>query len=351
MATSGRVETNHVAATSRRWYWELIWNASYSGNTATVSWEIYARCENGTSGSTWVANWGFGGNVHNTGLSYGSDFYKDAKVASGSFSLGGGQSFGVNIEAHPYSGSYTSSGSWTFTLDNKVVTPTVTCSASRGLNSIAASMSVTNNGGASIVDRYIDLFTNSACTNKVGTISGASGTFTGLTPNTTYYARANASNGTYRGYSSVVTVSTYDIARITSAPNIEHGNGLTVGYSNPSGASLQIGLFKTDGSTALAGYRACSGSSYTFSFTDAELDAMYRQYGNSNSFKARVYIKTAGSYLAYAEITITLKGNQKTARINISSSWRRGKSHINISGTWHKGVVWENINGTWHRCI
>jgi hypothetical protein len=65
-----------------------------------------------------------------------------------------------------------------------------------------ASFTVADSGGANIVDHYMDLsLTNFGTT--VATIVGASGTFAGLNPATKYYIRANASNGTYRGYSSV----------------------------------------------------------------------------------------------------------------------------------------------------
>lgn len=246
----------------------------------------------------------------------------------------------------------TLTGSASTTIPVFIKTPTVTTSvSSRGLNSISATMTVTDNGGASIVDRYIDLFSNSSCTTKVGTITGASGTFTNLTPNTTYYVRANASNGTYRGYSSVVTTSTYNKAMISNAPNFNHGNTLTITYSNPSSSALQIGLFKTDGSTALASYRNCSGTSYTFTFTDAELDAIYKTYGNNSSINARVYLKTANTYTDYKQVTITLKGNQKTFRSKISGTWRRGKAFVKVSGTWRNGVVWTKVNGTWRRGI
>ena len=212
-------------------------------------------------------------------------------------------------------------------------------------------MSVTNNGGASITDRYIDLFSNSNCTTKVGTITGSSGTFSNLTPNTTYYVRANASNGTYRGYSTVVTTSTHNKATISNAPDINHGATLTITYSNPSSSAIQIGLFKTDGSTALAGYRNCSGTSYTFTFTDSELDTIYKAYGNNSTMSARVYLKTANSYTDYKTITITLKGNQKTIRENVSGAWKRGKIWIKVSGTWRQGVIWQNVSGTWRRGI
>lgn len=346
MATSGSVETNRIAATSKKWYWQFIWSSSYSGNTATVNWEIYARCEGGTSGSTWVANYGFGGNVNGQNLSFSGNFYKDARVASGSFKIGGGNSFSVSITAHPYSGSHTSSGNWSWTMDNKVVTPTVTCSVTRGLNTIGASMSVTNDGRASIVDRYIDLFTDSGCSNKVGTISGASGTFTGLEPNKTYYARANASNGTYRGYSSVKTVSTYDIARLTEAPDVNIGSTHTIKWTNPSGATISLALYKTDGKTLVYNVGNITGTSKSVTPTASEI---YKLIPNTISIKLRYIITTTAnnkSYTNYKECTFSVTNSNPTfsnftyADTNSKTLALTGNNQIVIKGYSNvKGIV------------
>ena len=348
MARSDTVQTNHIAATSRIWYWELIWSASYNGNLATVNWEIYARCENGTSGSTYVENYGFNGNVHETNLSYSNRFYKDSKIASGSFSLSGGSSFNVNITAHPYSGSHTSSGSWTFVLDTAVTTPTVTCLGSKGLDSITASMSVTNNGGAEIVDTYIDLFTDSGCQNIVGTLVKTSGTFLNLSPNTTYYLRANASNGTYRGFSEVIPVTTYDIARISTANNFNHGDSTSIQITNP--ASLSLSLEMKIGNNSILTKTGLTTGTNTISFTDTELDKIYKLYGNSSTLTV-TFIVSGSGYTNSKNCIITLKGNQKTVKNNVSGSWKRGKIWTNINGTWKRAVIWTNINGNWRRCI
>ena len=346
MATSDSVETNRIAATSKKWYWQFIWSSSYSGNDATVNWEIYARCEGGTSGSTWVANYGFGGNVNGQNLSFSGKFYKDARVASGSFKIGGGNSFSVSITAHPYSGSHTSSGNWSWTMDNKVVTPTVTCSVTRGLNTVGASMSVTNDGRASIVDRYIDLFTDSGCSNKVGPISGASGTFTGLEPNKTYYARANASNGTYRGYSSVKTVSTYDIARLTEAPDVNIGSAHTIKWTNPSGATISLALYKTDGKTLVYNVGNITGTSKSVTPTASEI---YKLIPNTISIKLRYIITTTAnnkSYTNYKECTFSVTNSNPTfsnftyADTNSKTLALTGNNQIVIKGYSNvKGIV------------
>lgn len=356
--TSGTCTTAYKKDSRFRLEWS---RSGTSGSNHTISWDLY--CDTGDD--RWYSNAvridyaKINGTTVKSSETYspGGNWGNGHKLASGTISIsstyGSEKSFTVELSGWFYNQG-TTTGSATFTLPaipNPVTTPTVTCSATRGLNSIAASMTVTNNGGAAIVDNYIDLFSDSACTNKLKTITGTSGTFTGLTPNTTYYARANASNGTHRGYSSVVTVSTYNKATISTYPNIDHGNNLAITYANPSGAAMQIGLYKTDGTTAIAAYRTCTGTSYTFSFTDAELDAIYKLYGNNSSIQARVYLKTANTYYDYKTITITLKGNQKTMREKVNGTWKRGKVHIKVNGTWKKGVIWQKVNGTWKRGI
>lgn len=266
MASSGSFSTNQCTPSGRTWYWDFSWwVSSWSGNTATISWACYNRCTSGTSGITWIANYGFSGSIAGNSFSSSSTFYKDSCIASGSFTLGGGTSFSASVTAHPYSGSSTSSGSGSWTLDNNVVTPTVTVSiGSKTETTIACSMSVTNNGNASIVDNYIDLFTDSGCTNKVGTI-GSSGTFTGLSPNTTYYARANASNGTYRGYSGVASGATYQYPYLTECSDFTIGNNTTFKFYNPLNRTMEIQIWSHNSNTFINSTKIkVIGTSYTF---------------------------------------------------------------------------------------
>ena len=179
-------------------------------------------------------------------------------------------------------------------------------------------------------------------------------TISNLQPNTTYKVRTRCRRQDSGLWSEAanIWITTYDIARISSAPNINHGNSLTVNYTNPSNSSLQISIYKTDGSTALAGYRACSGSSYTFTFTEEELDNIYKQYGNVNSLTVRVYIKTANNinYLDYKEITITLTGDQRTIKIKGTNAWHRGKIWVKKNKVWKKAVIWTKTT-SWKRGI
>ena len=70
------------------------------------------------------------------------------------------------------------------------------------------SFSVTNSNNGTVTDSYIDIFRDSALTDKAATINSASGTFTGLEPNRTYYARGSAANAAGRSYTEVSSFTT-----------------------------------------------------------------------------------------------------------------------------------------------
>ena len=318
MASSGSYSTSHIAATSRKWYWDVSWwISSWSGNTATINYEVYDRAETGTSGNTWVGNWGFSGSIAGNSFAnvQSGDFVKDKKRAWGSFTLGGGSSFSSSLTAHPYSDSYTSSGNKSWTLDNNVVTPSVSVSiGSRTETTIKVSMSVTNNGNAGIVDNFIDLFTDSGCTNKVGTISSTSGTFTGLTANKTYYARANASNGTYRGYSGVPSTSTYQYPYVSAveSSDLTIGDQQKLTLYNPLSRSVDIYMKKdnTSGTTLFSKTGATTGTSYSFTPTASTL---YNSIPISTSGSAVYYCVYSSQTVSTKSGTYKVSGNNAQA--------------------------------------
>lgn len=313
MASSGSVSTNHIAATSRVWYWDLNWWVNWwSGNTANIGYEVISRCETGGS-DRYVGNSGFEGAIAGNSFSSSDRFYNGSVIASGSFNLNGGTYFEAWITAHPYSGSYTSSGSWGWTLDNNVVTPTVTVSMGNVTETtIACSMSVTNNGNAGIVDNYIDLFSDSGCNNKVGTITGTSGTFTGLNANTTYYARANASNGTYRGYSGVANKKTSQwpyVSAITTA-DLTIGNQQTVSLYNPHSRNVTVYMKKdsTSGTQLYSG--TTTGTSLEFTPTTSTL---YNSIPAATSGNCVYYCVYDGHNVGTKSGTYKVSGNNAQA--------------------------------------
>lgn len=207
---------------------------------------------------------------------------------------------------------------------------------------IAASMSVTNNGNAGIVDRYIDLFSDSGCTKKVGTISGASGTFTGLSANTTYYARANASNGTYRGYSGVASGATYQYPYVTaiSTADLTIGNKQTLTLYNPLKRSVDVYMKQnnTSGTTLFSKTGATTGTSYEFTPTAATL---YNSIPAATSGTAVYYCVYSSKTVQTKSGTYKVSGNNAQAPsfsnfayedTNTTSKALTGNNQILVSG-------------------
>lgn len=226
-------------------------------------------------------------------------------------------------------------------MDNNVVTPSVSVSmGSVTETTIAASMSVINNGNAGIVDRYIDLFSDSGCTKKVGTISGASGTFTGLSANTTYYARANASNGTYRGYSGVANKKTTQwpyVESITTA-DLVIGNKQKVSIYNPHSRNVTVYMKKdsTSGTQLYSG--TTTGTSLEFTPTASTL---YNSIPAATSGTAVYYCVYSNHTVQTKSGTYKVSGNNAQAPsfsnfayedTNTTSKALTGNNQILVSG-------------------
>lgn len=263
MATSGSFSTNQVKAGSRTWYWDFSWwVASWSGNTATINWNAHTRATSGTSGQSYVSNYGFSITVNGSTQTPGGNFVKDNQIASGSFTLGGGNSFSASITAHPYGGSYTSSGNSSWTLDNNVVKPSVTCSiASTSETTVTLTGTVTNNGNAAITASGYQKSTNNStwttCTNSV----------TGLNTNTKYYFRYWATNSAGTTYSSSVNTTTWKSPALTSISTsaLIAGNAQTLTLDNPHSRNCSITVKDGNNNTLYTG--STSGTSLTFTIT------------------------------------------------------------------------------------
>lgn len=93
-------------------------------------------------------------------------------------------------------------------------------------------------------------------------------------------------------------------ATITSAPNFDDESNPAISYSNPAKnvvSSLQACIASTDGKTIYVPYRDISktGTSYTFSLTDAERTALRNACANAKSMNVKFYIKTVISDATY----------------------------------------------------
>lgn len=146
-----------------------------------------------------------------------------------------------------------------------------------------------------------------------------------LSPNTTYYIRTRIrrSDSGLWTESGNISATTYDIAKLSSTDNILIlSNKLNYTYINAAGAKVELGIFKTDGKTAIINYREYKNSTGTISFTESEIDKIYKMMKNNDDFTVRLYIKSTQnglSYLNYKDVKIKINRCFKTC---ISASWR-----------------------------
>lgn len=355
MALSGSVETNHFSDSSvNETYMQFNWSAtqSISGNYSTVTWEIVAHRVN-TSNYVYFHN--FTRNVNGSSGSKGSINYKnDEVIDSGSFTVyhndNGTGSFSLSMSANIY---YSSGGaisvSKTFILDTiPRYTTLSTQEGNKGVDYFYINWSTTDvidalqyslNGGS-----WINVSMN-------GTQGGYF--YVSASPNTTYSVKCRARRKDSQLWTTKgpISITTYDIARLTSYPNFNLGDSVTIKYTNPSGADIEVGLYDVYGGD-LALYRKATGNSYTFNFTDEELDKIYKVMEKNNSLNVCFYINTnQNKYRDYKTVVVTLTGNQKTCHTNVDGAWKRTKRWTNVDGAWKRCVRWVNVNGTWKRCI
>lgn len=172
----------------------------------------------------------------------------------------------------------------------------------------------------------------------------------GLSPNTSYNfkLRVRRTDSQLTTDSGTKTKSTYDIAKISSVSNFNHGDDINVSTTNPANIS-SLNLTMTVGETQIFSKGVSTGSN-AITLSDEELDKLYKEYGGSDS-KTATFVLSGGGYTNSATCTVTLTGNQKTIKTKLSDEWKRGKVYVKVSDEWKKAVVWTNVDGTWKRSI
>ena len=105
------------------------------------------------------------------------------------------------------------------------------------------------------------------------------------------------------------------LATLTSAPNFTDEQNPTISYSNPAGnavTSLQACITNEAGGLQYAKYRdiPVTGTSYQFTLTDAERNALRAAIPNNNTLNVRFYIRTTiggVDYYSYSPVkTMTI---------------------------------------------
>lgn len=265
-------------------------------------------------------------------ITHNSDGTKSVNISASSPDLAQGNGWG------PYSGS--ASGTFTLTSIPRYAKFANHSISSTGLNSIKVTWSA---------DSTCDAVQYSLNGGSWVATSGTTYTITVLSPNTSYSikTRIRRKDSQLWTESSTITGTTKDIGKISSVDSFNHGNNTTLVITNPSGSSLN--LVMKIGSTQILSRTVSTGSN-TISFSDTELDNIYKLYGSGNTLTATFVLTTAGTYTNTKTATITLTGNQKTAYTAVSGSKKRAKVYVGVNGTVKKAVVWIGNNGR-KRCI
>lgn len=174
-----------------------------------------------------------------------------------------------------------------------------------------------------------------------------------LDPNTTYritiLCRAGGRHGDY-DTSQDINGTTYQIATISSASNFNHGDNSSLVVANPSGASMTLQM--KIGNTQIFS-KSISAGTVTNTFTDSQLDSIYRLYGTANSLTVTYIVSitvNGTTYTSSKTCTVTLKGNQKTSYVG-SGGKKRAKVYVGVNGSVKRAVVWVGNNNTRKRCI
>ncbi len=171
-----------------------------------------------------------------------------------------------------------------------------------------------------------------------------------LQPNTSYTVktRCKRMDSGLWSEASILNIITYDIAKIGNLPNFEHGDNLIIEITNPGDIPNLILVMRIDNKQIFS--KTVTKGNNTIKFSDVELNNIYRLYGNRSSLTA-TFILSGSGYTNSKNNIVTLKGNQKTVKVNVKNVWKNGTLWVNIKGEWKRAVSWINVNGTWRRCI
>lgn len=327
-------------------------DGSSSTNKSSVDYNVY--CQSSGSGSISANHtlyFELGGNVIRNENVYVNVSSPNAyiQIAKGTMTVthnSDGTSalnFGASITA---TGGYgvSASTSGTFVLETISRYPKFTTKPSvtdKGLNWIKFKYGTTN--------IYSDIYYSLDNSNWIHVTSDET-KISNLTPEKTYTIYVQARNQADNSLRTTETISatTYAIAKISTLNNFEHGSNPSISITNPASIST-LSLVMKIGETQILSRTVTAGNN-TITFSDTELDNLYKKYASSSSLTATFALSGSG-YTHNKTCTVTLKGNQKTTKTNVNSSWKRGKIFTNVSGTWKKAVIWTNVNGTWKRSI
>lgn len=354
MATSGSFSTSAVGD----FYFTFEWyrtGYNSSANEHYIHWTIYAHNTPGNYRTVYLRNlWIAGAQRYYEDWSV--RYYDGDVVASGDLTIASSNSAGDGwFNAYFEAGIGTTSGancsgegSWDL---DRIPRYTTVWNSERGktVNTISVNWSTSDPR-----DWTQYSLNDGSWTDAYDTVAGdqKSGHYTvhNLQPNTTYKIRTRCRRADSGLWSEAgnIWIKTYDIAKINSVNNFNHGEDININTTNP-GSISNLNLIMTVGETQIFSKTVNTGNN-TITLSDEELDKLYKEYGSSNS-KTATFVLSGGGYTNSATCEVTLTGNQKTIKTKLNDEWKRGKVYVKVSDEWKKAVVWTNVNGTWKRSI
>lgn len=332
-------------------------NVNVANNTSQIQYNVY--CQSSGSGSISAKHLKYfnlnGIDIINTtvdvNVSSPNAYIAIASGTTGTITHNADGSKSVSFSAQIKASSYGVSASVNGTFNLTTIARNFTSAPSISVKSKTVT-SITISWSTSETCDRVDYNVNGTSVASAWTGSAKSGTITisNRTPNTSYniYIWCRRKDSQLGMISSTISATTYDIARISSLANFEHGSSPAISITNP-GSISNLSLVMSASNTQILS-RTVSAGNNTITFSDTELDNLYKKYGSSNSLTA-TFVLSGSGYTNSKTCTVTLKGNQKTMRTNVSGLWKRGKLWTNVNGTWKRGVLWTNVNGTWKRGI
>lgn len=177
-------------------------------------------------------------------------------------------------------------------------------------------------------------------------------TVNGLSPGTSYtfkfyvVSEANRNSAT-----KTLSVKTISASNITSSVDLVFGSSLPITKNNTTGFKDDIYFYVNN---VLITHKTNVANSYTLSFTDSELDNMYKQFGNLNTAttKLTVVCKGTSNYSSSKSGTLLLTGNAKTAHIGVNNVQKRAKIYIGDSKKIaRRAVCWVGVSNKPRRTI
>lgn len=304
----------------------IEWGSSSNGpiaNSSNVSATLYARRTDGytTTGRSWSGYVQIGSSTKpvefDDSVDVGGDWVVMAALSNvtiGHSSDGSGSAYLYGEITGPSGtslASRTSVGSATVTLDKIPRYAT----SNQSLNTKTVNSIKMNWSSDSTID-YIWYSTNNGSSwTAVGSVNASSGnyTITGLSPNTTYNikTRVRRKDSQLTTNSSNLSVTTYQIATLSSVPNVNIGASQTITWANPGSSAISLKLCKTD-NTQIINYGTVTGTSKTVTPTASTI---YALTPNSNTYKARYILTTTvngTSYTNYKDFTFTVTNSNPT---------------------------------------